>query len=87
MTQDKRPEDFQNQIEAEEIAIIGDDAMIEGNVILGNRGIGGDLFGPATAPTRYRCAGHGVILAADVLWRRDDNPYCPHCGNPLEEIE
>lgn len=74
MTQDKQPEDFQNQIEAEEIKRPG------------YKGIGDVLFGPAAAPTRYRCAGHGVILAADVLWRRDDNPYCPHCGKPLEEM-
>lgn len=75
MTQDKRPGDLPGQIEAEESAI------------LGGKGIGDDLFGPAESPTRYRCAGHDVILAADVLWRRDGNPYCPHCEKPLEEIE
>jgi len=47
---------------------------------------GGDLFGTPDSPVRYQCETHGVVLALDVLWRRDDKPYCPTCGAPLTVI-
>ena len=49
----------------------------------GPNGFGGELFGPPTPGPRYRCPNHGLVMARDVVWRRDGNPYCNICGRPL----
>ena len=46
---------------------------------------GGELLGdPTIPPTLYRCPEHGDVLAQDVVWKRDDRPYCPQCGAALD---
>lgn len=40
-----------------------------------------ELLGEPRIPASlYRCEQHGDILAQDVVWRRDGQPYCPHCN-------
>lgn len=47
-----------------------------------NKGI--DLPGqPDIEPSCYRCPEHGLVLAQDVRWDRDDHPHCPHCDTLL----
>lgn len=50
---------------------------------------GGVLPGvPATPPTRYRCAECARdVLAQDVIWDRNDRPFCPEGHGPLVPIE
>jgi hypothetical protein len=56
-----------------------------GAVVSGSAEMGGDMFGDSgIEPTFYRCSVHGAVLAQDVVWKRDDRPYCPECGDPLE---
>ncbi len=50
------------------------------------KSLGDGLFGPADVPKRYRCSQHGIILAAEVLWKRDQQPYCPECGELLKPL-
>jgi hypothetical protein len=54
----------------------------------GAKGFGGEPFGPAAA-ARYRCPVHGLIMPRDVLWKRDNKPYCPkpECGHKLIKEE
>jgi len=45
---------------------------------------GGELFGESSIPPSfYRCPRHGLILAQDVAWGRDNLPHCPECQAEL----
>lgn len=50
------------------------------------KGLGGDVFGPSTTTTRYRCPAHGELLAREIWWDRDWQPHCPHCDGPVTPI-
>ena len=50
---------------------------------IGRKG-GEELFGESSIPPSfYRCPRHGLILAQDVIWGRDNLPYCPECRGEL----
>ena len=46
-----------------------------------------NLFGEEfIRPSLYDCALHGKVLAQDVIWGRDERPYCPYCSTLLTQL-